>query len=98
MQTLMKILVMRMSRLEIQNGLKSSQLLAEATIKLQRPDGSYVIEMEESAGAEDTAEEDYAEDDIKDIAENMVEHCVGNYYRFTRDTNEFTLFTNLLLL
>ena len=54
--------------------------------------------MEESDGAEDTAEEDNAEDDIEDIAKDIVEYVVGNYYRFPRNTNEFTFFTNLLLL
>ena len=66
-------------------------------MKLQRPDGSDVIGMEESDGAVETTEEDNAEDDIKVIAEDKVEHWVGNYYRFTSDTNEFTFFTNLLL-
>ena len=56
MQTLMKILVIRMRRVEIGNSLNCNQLLAEATMKLQRPDGTYVTGMEESDGAEDTAE------------------------------------------
>ena len=84
--------------MEIQNSLNCNQLLVKANIKQRRPDGNDVIGMEESDGAEDTAEENNAEDNIKDIVEEIVEHCVENYDWFTRDTNEFIFFTNLLLL
>ena len=67
-------------------------------MKLQRPEGNYFNGMEESDGAKYTSEEDNAEDDIEDIAKNIVEYVLGNYYRFPRNTNEFNFFTNLLLL
>ena len=56
------------------NSFNRNQLLAEATIKLRRPDGTHVIGMEESDGAEDTAEENNAEDDIKYTEEDIVEY------------------------
>ena len=45
-----------MRRVEIRNSLNCNQLLAEATMKRQRPDGTDDIGMEESDGAEDIAE------------------------------------------
>ena len=48
-----------MRRVEIQNSRNCNRLLAEATMKLQRPDGNDVIGMEESDGAEDTVEDDF---------------------------------------
>ncbi|XP_065646299.1 piggyBac transposable element-derived protein 2-like [Hydra vulgaris] len=55
------------------NSLNRNQLLAEATMKLRRPNGTDVIEMEESDGAEDTAEEDNAENNTQDTADDIVE-------------------------
>ncbi|XP_065650420.1 piggyBac transposable element-derived protein 3-like [Hydra vulgaris] len=55
------------------NSLNRNQLLAEATMKLRRPNGSDVIGMEESDGAEDTAEEDNAENNTQDTADDIVE-------------------------
>ena len=79
MQTLMKILMIRLRRVEIHSSLNCNQLLAEATMKLQRPDGTDFSGMEESDGAEDTAEEYNAENDIEDIAKEIVEYVLGNY-------------------
>ena len=58
-------LIILTRRVEIQHSLNCNQLLAEATMKIRRPDGIDVIGMEELDGAEDAAEEGNSEYDIE---------------------------------
>jgi hypothetical protein len=56
------------------NNLSRNQLLAEATMKLRRPDGDDVIGIEESDGDENTAQDDSEDDESQDTSEASVDH------------------------